>query len=359
MNTVIWRCAVLLLCPSLVGCGDGPGSDDVPAERDESAVVPAERDESAFAAAARLGRGVNLGNALEAPREGDWGYRITRADVRLVKRLGFDSVRLPVRWSSHMGPPPEYAVRPGFAARVDEVLDWCLEEGLAVIVDDHHHEAVVDDPEDNGRRLLALWDQLAARYVDRPPELYYEVFNEPHGALDAEAWNGLLAEALATIRRHDPDRFVLVGPARWNMIWMLKRLELPVGARRLIVSVHYYEPFEFTHQGADWAGRDADSWLGTAWTGSREERAALDVAFDVAAGYARRTGRPVHLGEFGAYSKADYASRVRWTRAVREAVESRGISWAYWEFASGFGIYDPETGEIRDELAAALLEGAP
>jgi endoglucanase len=48
-------------------------------------------------------------------------------------------------------------------------------------------------------------------------------------------------------------------------------------------------------------------------------------------------------------------SRVRWTTFVREETEKRGIPWAYWEFAAGFGIYDPDSESFREALTAALI----
>jgi len=46
---------------------------------------------------------------------------------------------------------------------------------------------------------------------------------------------------------------------------------------------------------------------------------------------------------------------MRWTRAVREEAEGAGLSWAYWEFAAGFGIYDPSTRAWREPLLRALI----
>lgn len=53
--------------------------------------------------------------------------------------------------------------------------------------------------------------------------------------------------------------------------------------------------------------------------------------------------RPVFLGEFGVYSRADEATRIAWTTAVRREAEARGFSWAYWELASSFGVLEPLT----------------
>jgi endoglucanase len=63
----------------------------------------------------------------------------------------------------------------------------------------------------------------------------------------------------------------------------------------------------------------------------------------------------VLLGEFGAYSEAPQDSRVRWTEFVRREAERHEFAWAYWEFASGFGIYDPDTKVWREDLLKALI----
>jgi endoglucanase len=61
------------------------------------------------------------------------------------------------------------------------------------------------------------------------------------------------------------------------------------------------------------------------------------------------------LGEFGTYSTADAASRVRWTSFVARLAEQHGFPWAYWEFAAGFGIYDPASQSWRTDLLHALI----
>src|SRR5262245_51928059 len=54
-----------------------------------------------FEANKRLGRGINLGNALEAPKEGEWGVKLKAEYFKTIKDAGFATVRLPVRWSNH------------------------------------------------------------------------------------------------------------------------------------------------------------------------------------------------------------------------------------------------------------------
>ena len=69
----------------------------------------------------------------------------------------------------------------------------------------------------------------------------------------------------------------------------------------------------------------------------------------------RVAGALFFVGEFGAYSKADEASRITFNRTMRDAIEARGMSWTYWEFASGFGVYDPGARAFRQPLLESLL----
>ena len=164
----------------------------------------------------------------------------------------------------------------------------------------------------------------------------------------------MLEETIATIRRTNPRRNVVVGPADWNSIGALRSLELPPGDRHIIVTVHYYSPFQFTHQGAEWVP-GSDVWLGTTWQCTSTERQAVVDDLDHAAAWAEANGRPIFLGEFGAYSRADVDSRASWTDFVARQAESRGMSWAYWEFCAGFGVYDRSRDGWNRQILDALI----
>jgi endoglucanase len=79
-------------------------------------------------------------------------------------------------------------------------------------------------------------------------------------------------------------------------------------------------------------------------------------ALGKAAEWGKKHDRPIFLGEFGAYQEADLESRARWTRFVSREASRLGFSWAYWEFCSGFGAYDPRKDVWRDALKSALLK---
>jgi endoglucanase len=222
-----------------------------------------------------------------------------------------------------------------------------------VVVDVHHYDELCADPAGHADRFVAVWSQIADRWADRPPTVHFELLNEPHPPMTAGEWNRLLAAALAVVRRSNPDRVVVAGPAAMNTIDALADLDLP-GDDRLIVTIHYYEPFAFTHQGAPW-WPGAEHWVGTTW-GSPTDRDAVKADLQWLAAWARRRDLRVFIGEFGTYQRADSRSRVAWTTHVRTIADQLDMAWCYWDFGTDFGAYDPATNAWRQPLRAALLE---
>ena len=302
-----------------------------------------------------LGRGVNMGNALDAPEEGAWGFTLKEEYFQAVKDAGFDSVRIPVRWSAHAMNEPPYTIDPDFFSRVDWAVNCALSRNLPAILNIHHYNELNSDPAGHKDRFLALWKQIAERYKDCPDTLLLEPLNEPMGKLVSE-WNALLKQAINVIRQSNPDKTIVAGPAWANTIANLKPLEIPKDDHNIIVSIHYYDPLPFTHQGASWVtDRDSNSWMGTKWTGSDSEKKAVTRMFDIAAAWAKEHNRPMNLGEFGSYAKADMDSRARYTKFVADAAIERGFSFDYWQFDSDFAVYDTEKKTWIKPLFEALL----
>jgi endoglucanase len=315
----------------------------------------AERDAFAYEQNRRLGRGVNLGNALEAPREGEWGVTLEEKFFATIKAGGFDSLRVPIRWNAHAALEEPYTIEPAFFERIDWVVDNALENDLAVILNIHHYEEMMSAPKEQRERFLAIWRQIAGHYQDAPDSVFFELLNEPNSILSAgNTWNELAGEAIQVIRQTNPRRTIVVGPVEWNSVPNLHKLQLPEEDRNLIVTFHYYLPFNFTHQGAEWVD-NMDRYLGTTWTGSSNERGSINFDLDLAANWGKRNARPIFMGEFGAYSKADMDSRALWTAHMARQAEARGISWAYWEFCAGFGVYDRATADWVGPLHEALI----
>ncbi len=305
-----------------------------------------------FAANQRLMRGVNLGNALEGPREGAWGLYLKEEYFVDIGEAGFDAVRVPIRWSRYADIYEPYTIQQGIFDRVDWVIEQAFANDLAVIINVHHFEAIMQMPEDQSGRLAEIWQQIAKHYQDYPNTLYFEILNEPNEKLDSEKWNQIFPLSLAAIRETNPERYVIIGPDLWNSVDRLDTLELPDDDRRIIGTFHYYKPHEFTHQGASWSSaHDVDD---LPW-GSDADIAALTADFDKALAWSEREQRPLLIGEFGSFYAAPMDSRVNWTSAVRTEAENRGFSWAYWDFGTDFAVYNLSTKEWREPILRALI----
>jgi len=347
-----------------------------------SAVAQA-ADSPAHRALKMFQKGANFGNYLEAPRGQDWGARYDTRDLDNVKKEGFDHVRLPVAWHEYAGPGPEFRIEPAIFGKVDLLVTNALARGLGIIVNIHHFDAFTSDPAAHTEKLLALWGQIAAHYAAQPDRLAFELLNEPKDQATTEVMNPVYAQILAVIRRTNPERTVFVGPSRWNSLDEVPKLKLPADDR-LIVTVHCYDPFYFTHQGAPWTSASAAT-VGVVYPGPPDQplqpspRAVQSQASVAAwfqeyntrpaetnpcgpqafagrmervAAWGRANNRPIHLGEFGAYEKADAASRARYCADMRRTAERLGFGWAVWDWKAGFRYWDgsqPAPG-MRDAL---------
>jgi endoglucanase len=279
---------------------------------------------------------INLGNALEAPAEGAWGYTVRARDLATIRSGGFDAVRLPVAVTNYLGPAPDYRLDPRLLQRVDEILTWAERERLIVLLDLHHVERIHDQPARETPRVVAIWRQLAEHYKARPESLYFEIINEPHGRLGGQLLVDFYAAVLPTIRATNPTRKIVVSGDRWGSIQGLDALT-GLDPTNLIATFHYYDPFEFTHQGL-WWGAFAPP-LGAKW-GGRQAYAKVDADMASAAAQARALGMPLLLGEFGVLRTVKTAQRASWTAAVRRSAERHAIAWCSWDFAGAFPAYD-------------------
>jgi len=302
-----------------------------------------------------FGSGINLGNALEAPSEGEWGYRLEADHFTKIAAAGFDCVRLPVRWSAHTEKNAPYKIDEQFFQRVDWAIEQAAKNKLQIIVNIHHFDELIENPKKETAKFLSLWSQIAKRYASQPESVVFELLNEPHLPMTAGTWNQLIVQALAVIRPTNPTRRVVVGPANWNAVKSLESLKLPADDNNLIVTFHYYLPFRFTHQGATWVGQDTSSWIGTEWSGTRQERQAVIDDLDQALRWGIQNKRPIWMGEFGVINKADEASRVRWAKFVTEQAHKRKIGYTWWSFTAGFPVYDIKQNQWIAPLRDALL----
>ncbi len=340
---------------------------------------------AAYRAARWFMHGVNLGNYLEVPPDQNWGVTCSADEFPLMRAQGFDHVRVPVGWHHYTGPAPDYTIAPDIFARADFVVTNALASHLAVIINIHHFNEFTTNPAAQTDKFLAIWRQVAAHYAKFPDSLAFELLNEPCDAATTAVVNPIYASAIAEIRKTNPHRTLFVEPGNWGSVNELKNLVLP-SDDNLIVSVHCYDPFLFTHQGATWAGPDTKvtgiqfpgppaqplvpdpalklnawvvDWIQRYNTLPTDRNPCGPSAFTgklkLARAWSDYYGRPVHVGEFGCYSTVDPQSRARFLAAFRQALDEQKLGWALWDWSAAFRYWDKKNNRPLPGLHEALF----
>ena len=330
-------------------------------------------------------RGINLGNALDAPVEGAWGVKLEKAHFAMAKAAGLDHVRLPARFSAHADNKAPYTIEPAFFDRIDWALEQAKDNGLSIIIDLHHYEELMKKPSEHADRLVAIWKQIAEHYKSAPPSVAFELINEPCDQLTSDVLNPITQRALAAVRATNPTRTVFVDSFFWANAERLKELELPQDAN-LVPSFHNYQPILFTHQGMPFmapefqtrpvvfpgppatpvtpvaAGLKTD-WVNTWFTSynsapiaenSNGPKAVFDY-FQIVEEYVKTTKRRVYMGEWGVSVNADPQSRESWIRLVRKEAEKRHIGWAIWDDGGAFKAMNVKQGTWVAPIEAGLF----
>ena len=334
---------------------------------------------TAFARAQHLRHGINASEWFAQSAEDYSTARTDRYtnddDIALMAQLGFDSVRLSIdAVPLEQSPWNKEGFNADFMGRLDHAVDAMLAKGMAVQIDIHPeslYKTEVRTTSAGVDRFVMLWRKLAAHYATRDPEkVFFEIMNEPEVS-DPYRWAGIQARAAAAIRDVAPrNTIIATGPNYSGIADLLTQQPLPDG--NVIYTFHFYEPHEFTHQGAGWG---ATWWIYThgvpypATENSMSEvlkqipdashRYAMEhywldhwdahrirLQIDAAAAWGKDHNVPLLCNEFGAYRRVtDPASRMAWIHDVRTALEADGIGWTMWDYRGGFGVVWKEDGK--------------
>ncbi len=344
----------------------------------------------AFARAHHLRHGINAAEWFA--QSGDYSAARTNRfidarDIALMAKLGFDNVRL----SIDPEPLEQYPHGPDglndeFLGRLDRAVDTMLADGLAVQIDLHpedNYKQALRTSDDAVAQLTMLWRKLAAHYANRDPNrIFFEILNEPEVA-DPYRWAGIQAHLAAAIRAVAPRNTIIATGPNYSDIRDLLTLQ-PLSDGNVIYNFHFYDPHEFTHQGANWglpwwrdthgipyppvAGPmqqllqevpdpvdrfDLENYWLDHWNAQH-----IRMLIDEAAAWARSNHVPLICNEFGAYRNySDPVSRANWIRDTRSALEADGVGWAMWEYRGGFGIVTKQDGQpaqVDESIVKAL-----
>ena len=398
---------IFMLFFPAVSCSDGndPEQEAVSGSGTQTPVpvpepdpVPGTDSQIAWQVAEKLGLGWNLGNQMDAHVNGvssetGWGNpAATQATFDKVKSAGFSSVRIPVTWLGHIGPAPDYAIDPEWLDRVAELVGYAGNAGLNVIINMHHdgadsehwlniREAALDPEKDRqiNEQISAMWTQIAGKFIDKGHFLIFEAFNEIHdggwgwGANRTDGgkqyaclngWNRTFVKAVRATGGANEERYLAVPGYCTNPDLTMEYLELPedVVEDRLMVSVHYYDPNEYT------LTAKYPEWGHTAQPGKcagpDEEEHVKDVFSALHEKFISK-GIPVYIGETGCVNRAtelEQAFQRYWFEYVLKAAKTYGMSAFVWDNgAKGtgneqHGFIDHATGEYCSEPARLAVE---
>ena len=328
---------------------------------------------------AQINVGWNLGNTLDAHGAGNtvdsetyWGNpKTTKEMIDAIKAKGFNTIRVPVTFAEHLGPAPDYAIDPAWLDRVEEVVNYGLDNDMFVIMDTHHETDywLIPEPENEEKiteELVAIWTQLSERFKDYDDHLIFEGMNEPRVIGSAQEWNGGLPYErevvdhmnqafVDTVRAsggNNESRYVIIctyGNSATDTTIM--NLVIPEDDH-LIVSVHMYTPYVFTYKQS--AG-DVSVWDGSKLGDITSLVRQLKT-------YLYNRGIPVIITEFGAENKNNEDDIVAWIKDYMGAMNEYGFKCIWWDngyYDSGnehFGIFNRNTCTwYSDKIADALI----
>ena len=287
-------------------------------------------------------------------------YILENQYYQIVKSRGFDHVRLPVNFSLYLQSGSN-TVDPAFFQKIDTAINLALNNGLYLILDMHGCGNINSNASGYEDMLYALWRQVAERYKNYGDHLLFEILNEPNmggsnapDPLTPARFNGIQQKCIRIIRSTNPTRVIVADVDINNQVGYLQTLSIPEDDPNIIVTVHSYEPIEFTHQGVTWSA-PAHYPAPAMWTddGTR----MVTQVINAAAQWSQQSGRQVWVGEFGTdlADGALPAEVVKYLTTFTQLCESKGIGWCYWEFWMGFGAFDRHTGQWKDFVVNALV----
>jgi endoglucanase len=285
---------------------------------------------------------------------------IDKYDFALLKTLGFKSVRLPVSFDFF---EKQKVPLNDVLAQVDRILELCNKYGFKLVLDYHYGNLTDTNFVTETSKIANLWLILTKRYKNvSGDKLLFEIYNEPP-PINPQVWKDAAYNITTAIRKFDKNRTLIVGASNFNSIYELSRF-VRLADENIIYTFHFYEPFFFTHQGADWVG-DQMATVGVPFPYNAENFPLLNSKAKNTPGEAnyskyavdgntrsivdkltivKKWGDkykvPLICGEYGAYNKyADLDSRCRYIKAVRKSLKTLNIPGMLWDYNGTFSIF--------------------
>ena len=161
---------------------------------------------------AKMTNGWNLGNTMDATGEGlgsevSWlPLKVTtnKYMIDMLPEAGFNVLRIPVSWGNHII-DDKYTIDPAWMDRVQEIVNYGIDNGLYVILNTHHEEWYMPKPSEKDgdiEEIKAVWAQIADRFKGYDEHLIFEGLNEPRLRGEGAEWTGT-SEAREIINEYE------------------------------------------------------------------------------------------------------------------------------------------------------------
>lgn len=280
--------------------------------------------------------GWNLGNSLDATGgETSWGNpKITRELITAVKESGYNSIRVPVTWDMYIS--DDYTVSAEYIARVKEVVDWCLEEDLYVMINLHHDSwnwiNTYDKDKTVKDKFVNVWTQIAYEFRNYDMRLMFESINEPYfDSGDEQAMldelNIAFVETVRSSGGSNSER-PLVLPALYTSAEtkhcsaLMNTIEA-INDPYIIATVHYYAPWTFS--------------VNIAGSHKFDDSVAAEIktAFDICYDELVSKGVPVVVGEYGVLGSVHSGEYYKYIEYLYSVTNGRGITLMKWDNGGG------------------------
>jgi endoglucanase len=334
--------------------------------------------------ASQITVGWNLGNSLESlPGETGFGNPlVTQQLIDSVKHAGFNAVRIPASWDIHAD-QTTHVIDPVWMARVKQVVDLAINDGLFVVLNIHwdggwlqDHPVFASQTAVNVKQQ-AYWTQIANTFKTYDQHLLFAATNEVHADFGTPSTENITVQqsylqtfvnAVRATGGNNASRTLVVQTYNTNMQHGLSFFTLPTDtiANRLIVETHFYDPFDFTLNlsgsclfwGAPFPTQSACTWA--------YEPYVTDLFAQVRAKWVDQ-GIPVIVGEYGVATRPNLSldARQYWLQTINQIAASNGLKTFYWDNgvlpsqSNGFALVDRNTGAVTDQGALdAVLRGA-
>lgn len=340
-------------CLTACGGSDNKSSDNgSAASATDSAAEKKEvnmeiRDISSWDLVKEMKIGWNLGNTMDATGNGldaetSWQPAVTtEAMAKLLADTGFNVMRVPVSWGTHMD--ENYNVDPEWMARVHEIVDYGINNGLFVILNTHHEEWYFPTNENKDQdieQLTALWSQIAEEFKGYDEHLIFEGLNEPRCRETPMEWTGGDDESRAVVQEYAKAFYetvrnsggnnakrhlMLTGYAASSGRKCLENVWLPEDDDKVIVSVHAYLPYSLA---LDTKG--TDKW-------DANNTGEIDTLFLNLDELFLQKQIPVIIGEFGTVNKDNLEDRIACAEYYVGKGAEYGVPMIWWDNNATFG----------------------